>query len=187
MKKVLPQQFFTRPAPEVARELLGKYLVRRRNGKTRGYLITETESYDGFDDTTSHAARGKTKRNAPMFGAAGIFYVYFCYGMYWMLNVVTNISGVPSAVLIRGVKEERGERGINGPGRLTKALAIDKRFNKKRASRARGLWFEDRGFAAHSRAIKKTPRIGVGGTEEWKHKPLRFVLNVKSKNELLNC
>ncbi len=189
MKKILAQSFFNHPADAVAKDLLGKYLVRRKNGVECAYLITETESYDGYDDTTSHAARGKTAGNAPMFGEAGIFYVYLCYGMYWMLNVVTGEEGCPAAVLIRGVRGEKGERGvrgIDGPGKLTKHLAIHKKFNNKAASRKTGLWFEDRGIVVPERTVKKTPRIGVGGTEEWVRKPLRFVLNAKSKDELLN-
>lgn len=168
MKKTLEQDFFNRRADVVARELLGKYLVRRKNGSENILQITETESYGGYDDTTSHAARGKTAGNAPMFGEAGRFYVYLCYGMYWMLNVVTGDEGYPAAVLIRGV------RGIKGPGRVTRYLAVNKTFNNKKAARENGLWFEDRGFIVSPRAIKKTPRIGVGGTEEWKQKPYRF-------------
>lgn len=175
MKKILTQQFFMRPATEVARALLGKYLVRRRGTAENAFRITEVEAYDGFLDTTSHAARGKTAGNAPMFARGGIFYVYLCYGMYWMLNVVTGEEGYPAAVLIRGV---RGERGINGPGRVTRYLAIDKTFNNKKAIRKNYLWFEDRGFIVPPRAIKKTPRIGVGGTEEWKQKPYRFFIEI---------
>lgn len=177
MKKVLNQDFFNRPADVVARNLLGKFLVRKKkNGAEDAFKIIETESYDGYDDTTSHAARGKTVGNAPMFGEAGIFYVYLCYGMYWMLNVVTGENGYPAAVLIRGVMGE--EKGLNGPGRLTKCLLIDKKFNNQPASKETGLWFEDRGVVVPPRLIKKTPRIGVGGTKEWKQKPYRFFIKV---------
>ena len=185
MKKMLTQPFFNRPAPVVAKDLLGKYLVRRRNGEIRGYVIVEVEAYDGFDDKTSHAAQGKTKRNAPMFASGGVFYVYFCYGMHWMLNVVTGAEGYPAAVLIRGIKGVKGERGINGPGRLTKTLGIDKRINEKTANKKNGLWFEDRGVIVPEHAIKKTARVGVGahgdGGEKWIKKPLRFVVQEKKK------
>ena len=180
MRKPLAQDFFNRPADVVAKDLLGKYLVRRKDGAVCAHMITETESYDGYDDTTSHAARGKTRGNAPMFGAAGVFYVYLCYGMYWMLNVVTGAEGYPAAVLLRGV---RGEKGINGPGRLTRALDISKRFSGEKADKKTGLWFEDRGVIVTPRGIKRTPRIGVGGTEEWARKPLRFVLSSKVKTQ----
>lgn len=178
MKKILTQQFFMRPATEVARALLGKYLVRRKSGRVEAFQIIETESYDGHDDTTSHAARGKTSGNAPMFGEAGRFYVYLCYGMYWMLNVVAGDEGYPAAVLIRGIKGEKREKGCDGPGRVTRDLAIDKTFNNKKAARKTGLWFEDRGFIVPPRLIKKTPRIGVGGTEEWKQKLYRFFIEI---------
>lgn len=179
MRKLLTQDFFNRRADVVAQDLLGKYLVRRKSGRAAAFQIIETESYDGHDDTTSHAARGKTAGNAPMFGAAGRFYVYLCYGMYWMLNVVTGNEGYPAAVLIRGVRGERGEMECDGPGRVTRYLAIDKTFNNKKATRKNGLWFEDRGIIVPPRLIKKTPRIGVGGTKEWKQKPLRFLLKCK--------
>ena len=170
MRKVLPQKFFNSPAPLVARELLGKYLIVRRNGREKAFMITETEAYDGFRDKASHASRGKTPRNAPMFGTAGRFYVYLCYGMYWMLNVVTGEKWYPAAVLIRG------ERGITGPGRLTKMLGIDKRFNNKMADKKTGLWFEDRGARISLRQIEKTPRIGVSYAGEWAKKKWRFVI-----------
>ncbi len=179
MRVVLKQQFFNRPAPVVALDLLGKYLVRKRKGSKGekgeiASMITETEAYDGWRDKASHASRGQTARNAPMFGTAGIFYVYLCYGMYWMLNVVTGKKGYPAAVLIRGVM---GEKGIRGPGRLTRHLSIDKRFNGKPASLKTELWFEDRGVNVPPRMIQKTPRIGVAyAGEEWASKPFRFVL-----------
>jgi len=179
MRKILLQKFFNRGAPIVARELLGKYLIVRRNGKEKAFMITETEAYDGLHDKASHASRGKTPRNAPMFGGAGRFYVYLCYGMYWMLNVVTGEKGYPAAVLIRGVKGGKGikgERGITGPGRLTKMLCIDKRFNNKMANKKTGLWFEDRGACISLRQIEKTPRIGVPYAGEWVRKPYRFFI-----------
>src|SRR3989344_1000157 len=90
-------------AQTVAHSLLGKYLVRRVNGKTKAYKITETEAYVGPHDKASHAHRGKTKRNEVMFGPPGHWYVYFTYGMHYMLNIVTGRDGYPSAVLIRGI------------------------------------------------------------------------------------
>src|SRR3989344_2308826 len=105
--KALPQTFFNRPAPLVARELLGKFLVRRYRKRTDAFIITETEAYEGFHDKASHAHRGQTKRNAPMFGDAGYWYVYFTYGMHWLLNIVTRERGYPSAVLIRAPRPAR--------------------------------------------------------------------------------
>ncbi|KKW05729.1 MAG: hypothetical protein UY39_C0051G0006 [Candidatus Kaiserbacteria bacterium GW2011_GWC2_49_12] len=100
--KLLKRDFFERPTLVIARGLIGKYLVRRINGRTMSLMITEVEAYDGFDDEASHASRGQTARNTPMFGEAGTIYVYFTYGMHWMLNIVCGKEKYPAAVLIRG-------------------------------------------------------------------------------------
>ena len=169
---VLGKKFFDRPTLAVARELLGKYLVRRRGKKIEKFIITEVEAYDGFKDNASHASRGKTLRNAPMFCEAGIWYVYFTYGMHHMLNIVTGPKDYPAAVLIRGVG------GINGPGRITKKLNIDKKFNNKIASPKTGLWVEDSGKIRNSQLIiRRAPRIGVSyAGPTWSKKKWRFVL-----------
>jgi DNA-3-methyladenine glycosylase len=165
MRKVLNKVFFERSSLSVAERLLGKFLVKKSRGKERAYMITEVEAYDGFKDKASHAHRGRTMRNEVMFGQAGYWYVYFVYGMYNMLNIVIGKKDYPAAVLIRGVD------GINGPGKLTKTLRIDRKFNKKKADKKTGLWIEDRGIK-----IKKTPRIGVGYAGKYTKKPYRFVL-----------
>ncbi|MDP3725294.1 MAG: DNA-3-methyladenine glycosylase, partial [Nanoarchaeota archaeon] len=151
--------FFNRPVLEVASDLLGKFLVRKypsgalrpfgaaqgkqAQGKIAG-VITEVEAYDGPDDKASHASRGMTERNKIMFGPAGYFYVYLVYGTHWMLNIVTGEEGYPAAVLIRGVQYlEVGLPDIEGPGRVTKFLHIDKKLNGRPACRESGLWFED--------------------------------------------
>ena len=118
-------------------------------------MIIEVEAYDGFHDKASHAARGKTKRNAPMFGHAGHWYVYFTYGMHWMLNIVTGKKGYPAAVLIRGVN------GIHGPARLTKKLKIDGKFDDLPANRKTGLWIEDGGFRLVGEKIHP-PKFSAG-------------------------
>ena len=167
MKKVLQKNFFEQPTLGVAENLLGKYLVR--DGVA--YMITETEAYDGFGDRASHASRGETPRNKVMFGEAGVWYVYFVYGMHHMLNIVTGAKGYPAAVLIRGVE------GISGPARLTKALGVDRKMNEQKAKPESGLWIEDRGVIVPKNHIEKTPRIGVAyAGEEWAGKPWRFVL-----------
>src|SRR5690349_4099038 len=101
--RVLEPEFFNRDTATVARELLGKYLVRDRGHITEANAITEVEAYVGPHDKASHARHGQTRRNAPMFGPAGVWYVYFCMGVHWMLNVVTEAEGQPTAVLIRGI------------------------------------------------------------------------------------
>ena len=170
MRRALRGSFFNRPTIGVARELLGKYLVRRIGGREIARQITEVEAYVGFQDKASHASRGMTPRNKIMFGKAGVWYVYFTYGMHWMLNVVTGRKGYPAAILIRGVD------GISGPARLTKFFKIDKRFNGKSASRKIGLWIEDRGVKIAKSQIKRSVRIGVEYAGAWKSKLWRFYL-----------
>jgi DNA-3-methyladenine glycosylase len=167
MRKILRKEFFEQPTLVVAENLLGKFLVR--GGKV--YMITEVEAYDGFEDKASHASRGETPRNTVMFREAGVWYVYFVYGMHHMLNIVTGAKGYPAAVLIRGVE------GISGPARLTKALGVDRKMNEQKAEPEGGLWIEDCGIIIPKNRIEKTPRIGVAYSgEEWAGKPWRFVL-----------
>lgn len=170
-RKVLDKIFFSKPTLEVAEKLIGKFLVRKIGKKEITGMITETEAYDGPKDRASHASRGMTERNAIMFDRGGYFYVYLCYGMYNMLNVVTERKDYPAAVLIRGVD------GADGPGKLTKHLKIDRKFNKKKIEPKTRLWIEDRGVKIEKDRIKKTPRIGVNyAGSVWKNKPYRFVL-----------
>lgn len=172
--KILTKIFFERPTLIVAKDLLGKYLVRKIGKKITKYAIVEVEVYDGFKDKASHASRGKTLRNAPMFGEAGIWYVYFTYGMHYMLNIVTGPKNYPATVLIRGIE------GINGPGRVTKQLKIDKKFNNKTASPKTGLWIENNSKFRNSKLeIRNYPRIGINyAGPVWSKKPLRFVLTI---------
>ena len=160
----------------LARWLIGKHLVRRgRGGRPTAHLITEVEAYDGEHDLACHARVGKTKRTAVMFEPGGVWYVYLCYGVHEMLNLVVGQGDWPAAVLIRGVV------GASGPGRLTKALGIDRGLNARPATRATGLWLEDRGGRIPRSAIKATPRIGVGYAGPiWAAKPWRFVLDERS-------
>jgi DNA-3-methyladenine glycosylase len=133
-------------------------------------MITETEAYDGWNDKASHASRGKTKRNEIMFRSAGHIYVYFTYGMHWMLNIVTGKKDYPAAVLIRGLE------GINGPARLTKRLDITRALNGKRLGRTSGLWIESRARHIAPSSIKRTPRIGVAHAgPAWARKKWRFI------------
>ncbi|MDP3726070.1 MAG: DNA-3-methyladenine glycosylase [bacterium] len=171
MKKILKSEFFNRKAHVVARGLLGKFLVQKIGKNEIACVVTETEAYDGPHDRASHASKGRTARTEIMFGSAGYFYVYLCYGMHFMLNVVTGPKEYPAAVLIRGVE------GHTGPGKLTKYLKIDKNLNAQRASVKSGLWFEDRGVRIKKSQIKKTPRIGVSyAGQYWSRRKLRFML-----------
>jgi DNA-3-methyladenine glycosylase len=169
--KVLVSTFFDRSAEVVAHDLIGCRLCWRKGDQTISRIITETECYTGSDDLASHASRGRTKRNEAMFGPPGIFYVYFVYGMHWMLNVVTGPVGYPAAVLIRGVE------GIVGPGRLTKALKINGNLNGKQASKEAGFWFS-RGAAPTKFNVSRSSRIGVSYAGPiWSVKPYRFTLD----------
>jgi DNA-3-methyladenine glycosylase len=169
--QTLPVAFFDRPADRVARDLLGAMLaVRGDDGRVTRHVVHETEAYLGAHDLACHGSKGMTRRNAVMFGPAGQWYVYLCYGMHWMLNVVTGAEGVPAAVLVRGAG------AFTGPGRVTKGLGIDRGFDGRPAGRAAGLWFEA-GVEVPRRLIARTPRIGVGYAGEWADKPLRFVVD----------
>lgn len=171
MRRTLPKKFFARDAVTVARELIGKYLVRDGAG---AFMITETEGYDGFDDLASHASRGQTPRNSVMFGRPGVLYVYLVYGFHDMLNIVTGPVGYPAAVLIRGVE------GISGPGRLTKKLGISRReHNGMPLGKETGVWIEDWGAGPIADKIKDMPRVGVDYAGPiWANKPYRFVLDI---------
>ena len=174
MKKILRKSFFARPTLVGAHGLIGKFLVKKNGNRVEVVMITETEAYDGHKDKASHASRGETPRNRPMFGEPGRFYVYFVYGMHEILNIVTGPKGYPAAVLIRGVA------GVTGPGKLTKFLKIKRTLNNKEATPENGLWFEDRGVKINKKDIRQTPRIGVSyAGSVWSKKCYRFVL----KNE----
>ena len=140
------------PAPEAARALIGKLLVRRfPDGRELRARITETEAYFGEADTACHASHGRTKRTEVLYHPAGTIYVYLCYGMHWMLNLVTGPADSPQAVLIRGVE------GATGPGRVTKLLQIDKSLNDTVLGGALAL--ADDGYAPEN--ITASPRIGI--------------------------
>ena len=141
-----------KPAPEAARDLVGKILVRRfPDGQEMRVRITETEAYFGESDSACHACHGRTKRTEVLYHPAGTIYVYLCYGIHWMLNLVTGDEDDPQAVLIRGVE------GASGPGRVTKLLAIDKRLND--CVLGGELSLEDDGFRP---AVAASPRVGIG-------------------------
>ncbi len=166
---ILGKKFFERDTVLVAKNLLGKFLVRKVGRREMALMITEVEAYDGFRDKASHAARGKTARNLIMFGRPGHWYVYFTYGMHWMLNVVTREKGYPAAVLIRGVV------GFKGPARLTKFLKIDRKLNGLPASKRSGLWVEDREVKVSVSKIKKGSRVGVSyAGPYWARRRWRF-------------
>ncbi|WP_309397609.1 DNA-3-methyladenine glycosylase [Cerasicoccus maritimus] len=167
---ILGPDFFARDTVTVARELLGQNLCRRLpSGEILRWELCEVEAYDGQDDQACHACRGKTPRNAVMFGPPGVFYVYLCYGVHWLLNIVTGPEDFPAAVLVRGAGP------MIGPGRLTKAMLIDKSLDGKAAAIESGLWIEQ-GTSLAEAQVERTPRIGIGyAGEPWLSAPYRFV------------
>lgn len=161
----------------LARSLLGKYLVRRMpDGREEARRILETEAYCGEADQACHARAGRTRRTDVMYGPGGYWYVYLCYGIHEMLNLVVGPPDWPAAILIRGVD------GAIGPGRVTKTLQIDRRLNAaSAAAEASGLWLEDRGVRVPRTAVLATPRIGVDyAGPVWAGKPWRFTVNPRA-------
>jgi DNA-3-methyladenine glycosylase len=158
---------------QVARALIGKKLVRRINGLELTGMIVETEAYCGNVDSACHAHRGITPRNAVMFGEPGHAYVYFTYGMHYMLNLVTEAKGRPCAVLVRAImpltgieemearRKKKGFELTNGPAKLCQALSIDKSLNGWDLTCGKELWVDDY-KKIPAKSIITTPRIGIG-------------------------
>ena len=166
---IKPAELQKRGTVALARWLLGKALVRTIGDAREAYLITEVEAYDGERDWACHASKGRTKRTEVMYQTGGAWYVYLCYGVHEMLNLVTGPADYPAAVLIRGVS------GIAGPGRLTKHLQIDRQLNGRPAHPKTGLHLEDLGLEVPRRRIKAGPRVGVDYAGPiWAGKPWRF-------------
>jgi DNA-3-methyladenine glycosylase len=187
MSDVLPRSFYDRDAIDVARDLLGKTLVRELDGERLSARIVETEAYVGPHDLACHASKGMTARNQVMFGEPGHAYVYFIYGMYYCLNLVTGRSGYPAAVLIRacepldGIETMRRLRKkakkdldlTSGPGKLCIAMGIDRTLNGADVCTKKGLFVED---APSVNDIVSSSRIGVDYAGEYKDKPWRFYI-----------
>jgi DNA-3-methyladenine glycosylase len=167
--KRLSREFFIRDVLDIAPEMPGKNLVvRLQNGSVKRFKITEVEAYCGTEDKACHANKGRTARTEIMYHEGGRLYIYFIYGMYWMLNIVTGEIDNPQAILIRGIEN------CVGPGRLTKLLGIDKSFYGEDLVTSERIWVEDTG-TAHS--VKNGPRINVEYAGEfWKSRPWRFFL-----------
>jgi len=165
----LDRSFFIRDVLEVAPDLLSKILAIRLGDDTiRRLTISETEAYRGTDDKACHAARGRTPRTEIMFREGGRLYVYFVYGMYWMLNIVTGMENDPQAVLIRGLEF------CQGPGRVARLLGIDRSFYGEDLVSSGRIWIEESGITP---VYKTGPRIGIEyAGEVWKNKQWRYYL-----------
>jgi DNA-3-methyladenine glycosylase len=185
----LPRAFFGRPTLTVARELLGQRLVRLERGRRRiAGRIIEAEAYIGTEDLGCHAHVGRTARNESMWGAPGHAYVYFTYGMHWMLNVVTEADGFPAAVLIRGLLPEEGLRAIrrrrghvpradltDGPAKLCQALAIDRRLDGEDLCSPEAQLFVEACPSIPDSRVTQGPRVGLNKVPEpWHSVPWRF-------------
>jgi len=184
MPKRLSREFYTRPTLVVAKDLLGKYLVRRVGKKKLVGKIVETEAYIGPKDRASHSYGGKiTDRTKTFYLKGGHLYVYLCYGIYWMLNIVTEKENKPEAILIRALEPigkydfSKIKNSSNGPGKLCRWLEIDKSFNGEDLTKSKRIWLEDRGEKIKKSQIKASRRIGVDYAREWAKKPWRFYIS----------
>ena len=166
----LGRDFFIQDALVVAPSLIGKYLIRvLDNNYMFKSIITEVEAYRGIEDMACHASKGRTPRTEIMYHAGGYIYVYLVYGMYWMLNFVTGLEGKPQAVLIRGLEH------INGPGRITKNLKIDRSFYGEDLIHSKLIWVEDN---AERFSYTENVRVGVDyAGEYWSKKSWRFIID----------
>ena len=189
----LPATFYQREnTQQIAKDLLGKSLCTNIHRKTTKAIITETEAYAGITDKASHAYGDKrTKRTEPMYGPGGHAYVYLCYGIHHLFNVVTNIEGIPHAILIRAGIPKTGEptmlrrrgktRGdkslLAGPGSLAKALGITTPMTAADLTGNR-IWIEDNGFEVKKSNITVGPRVGVDYAGEDAARPYRFILKL---------
>lgn len=185
----LKTNFYHQPTLKVAKDLLGKFLVRKIGDKTLSGMIVETEAYFGFKDKASHASKGKTPRNAVMFDHGGLSYVYLIYGIYNCFNVTTEKIDFPAAVLIRALEPIEGinlmkkfrqtkvEKNLcAGPGKLCQALKITRDLSGLDLTKSKKLWLEDRGVIIKPNQIAKAKRIGVDYAGEYAHKLWRFFL-----------
>jgi DNA-3-methyladenine glycosylase len=184
----LPPAFYQRSVVAVARDLLGARLVRRLDGQRVSGWIVETEAYEGESDLACHARFGRTPRNEVMYGPAGRAYVYFIYGMHWMLNVVTGPEDDPNAVLIRALIPVEGLNFIarnrktahprdwtNGPARLCQALEIDRQLNGADFTDSRSELTIELGIAVSDADVLTGPRVGIESVPEpWRSIPWRF-------------
>lgn len=164
----LEYEFFHRPCLAVARDLVGKLLVHETENGILTMRVCETEAYCGEADTACHAHKGRTPRTEVMYGRAGTLYIYLCYGMHWLMNIVTGEQEQPEAVLIRACVD------APGPGRLTKALSVTGEMNRQSVCDGGRLWVADDGCACK---VKTDKRVGIGyASQEDQDRPWRFIM-----------
>ncbi len=191
MRKKLSRSFYTREdVVAISRELLGKFLVTKINGAVTAGMITETEAYNGMEDRASHAYNGRrTARTEIMYSAGGTAYVYLCYGIHHLFNIVTNKKSIPHAVLIRAIEpvdgiemmmkrrkmKELSHRLTAGPGSMSRAVGITTRHTGMNLS-GNTIWVEDRGVYFNSDDIVSSERIGVEYAGEHAKRLWRFTV-----------
>lgn len=186
--KLAPEYYLNEDVISLAKDLLGKVLYTKINGETTAGIIVETEAYFGVKDKASHAYGGRrTNRTETMYAQGGIAYVYLCYGMHNLFNIVTSAQDNPHAVLVRGIEpligvdiiEQRRNMSHNksaissGPGSAAKALGIDRAFNAKDLS-GDEIWIEDQQINFTDGEIATAPRVGIAYAQEHALLPLRF-------------
>jgi DNA-3-methyladenine glycosylase len=186
----LPRSFFARSTLQVARDLLGARLVRLQGGERLSGIIVEAEAYRGQEDLGCHARAGLTPRTRVMFGPPGHAYIYFTYGMHWMLNFVTEEPGYPAAVLIRALQPIEGldriaerrngqpaKHWTDGPAKICRALDINGELNDSDLCASQAVLFVERGFSIPDLAVTTGPRVGLNNVPEpWKSIPWRFLV-----------
>lgn len=186
--KLQPSYYLNRDVAFLAKDLLGKVLFTNINGELTAGIIVETEAYAGIQDKASHAYGGRrTNRTATMYSQGGVSYVYLCYGIHHLFNIVTSVKDEPHAVLVRAIEPLIGKEIMelrrnmpankpaisSGPGSAAKALGIDRSLNNKNLS-GDEIWIEDRNIHYSSEEIEVTPRIGIAYAQEDAFLPLRF-------------
>ena len=185
----LPTKFYTREdVIQISKDLLGKFIYTDIDGKITGGMIVETEAYCGAEDRASHAfGNRKTPRTEPFFKEGGISYVYLCYGIHYLFNIITNKKDVPHAILIRAIEPKEGieimlhRRRMTrplynltaGPGAMSMALGITTKYNAVNLQGDK-IWLEDRGVKITEENIIASPRVGVAYAQEDALKPWRF-------------
>lgn len=168
MNEILNEDFFKRDALEVAPDLVGKIMVRRLDdGTVLRERIAETEVYRGEEDLGCHASKGRTKRTELLYGESGVIYIYLCYGMHWLMNVITGEKEQPQGVLFRCGEVK------DGPAKLTKYLQIDGSFNGQKLCGNDKIWIEDDGFRPK---IRTAQRVGIDyAGDYWKNIEWRYI------------
>lgn len=198
MEKISRDFYLRKDVVKISRELIGKFLVTKINGKLTSGMIVETEAYNGIADKASHAYNGRrTNRNEVMYGSGGVSYVYLCYGIHHLFNIVTNKEEIPHAVLIRAILPKDGieillkrrkqksitKKTADGPGTLSQALGIRTSHSGISLS-DEIIWVEDRNISFRRQDITAGPRIGVDYAGKDALLPYRFRLTEKIIDEI---